>query len=147
MARQARAGDIVAVHYSGRLEDGTVFDTSRGGEPVEFQLGSGMVIDGVDRAVQGMAVGDRREIRVPPEEGYGPRRAELEVSVPRDQLPPGIDVQEGQVLAVEVAPGQQALARISGVDDHSVTLDLNHPLAGQTLIFDVELVDIRRAEE
>ncbi|MFO7262432.1 MAG: peptidylprolyl isomerase [bacterium] len=143
MTQRAKDGDHVAVHYTGRLEDGTVFDSSRGGAPIEFELGSGTVIPGFDNAVRGMAVGEHREIRIAPEDAYGPRREELRVPVPRDQFPPDVDPQVGQVLAVQVAPGQDALATITAVDEETVTLDLNHPLAGETLVFDIELMDIR----
>ena len=143
MTQRAKDGDHVAVHYTGRLEDGTVFDSSRGGAPIEFELGSGTVIPGFDNAVRGMAVGEHREIRIAPEDAYGPRREELRVPVPRDQFPPDVDPQVGQVMAVQVAPGQDALATITAVDEETVTLDLNHPLAGETLVFDIELMDIR----
>ena len=143
MTRQAKAGDVVAVHYTGRLEDGTVFDTSREGEPIEFEVGSGAVIEGFERGVEGMQVGEQREIRIAPENAYGERRDELELAVPREQLPEGFDPEVGQMLALQIAPGQQAIARIADVDGDSVTLDLNHPLAGQTLIFDIELVGIK----
>jgi FKBP-type peptidyl-prolyl cis-trans isomerase 2 len=143
MTRQAKAGDVVAVHYTGRLEDGTVFDTSREGEPIEFEVGSGAVIEGFERGVEGMQVGEQREIRIAPENAYGERRDELELAVPREQLPEGFDPEVGQMLALQIAPGQQAIARIADVAGDSVTLDLNHPLAGQTLIFDIELVGIK----
>ncbi|HEX7049678.1 MAG TPA: peptidylprolyl isomerase [Longimicrobiales bacterium] len=143
MGRQAKSGDTVAVHYTGRLENGTVFDTSREGEPIEFQLGSGTVIEGFEEAVTGMEVGEQREVRIAAEDAYGQRREELRVDVPRDQLPDGIEPEVGQMLAVQVTPDQQAVARITSVDNDSVTLDLNHPLAGEALVFDIELVGIK----
>ena len=143
MTQRAKNGDHVSVHYTGRLEDGTVFDSSRDGAPIEFELGSGMVIPGFDNAVQGMAVGEQREVRIAPEDAYGHRREDLRVPVPRDQFPPGVQPEVGRTLAVQVAPGQDALATIAAVDEESVTLDLNHPLAGETLVFDIELVGIR----
>lgn len=143
MGRQAKSGDTVAVHYTGRLENGTVFDTSREGEPIEFQLGSGTVIEGFEEAVTGMEVGEQREVRIAAEDAYGQRREELRVDVPRDQLPDGIEPEVGQMLAVQVTPDQQAVARITNVQDDSVTLDLNHPLAGEALVFDIELVGIK----
>ena len=124
MTRQARTGDTVAVHYTGRLENGTVFDSSREGEPIEFQLGSGAVIG-------------------EPEDAYGERQDDLKLDVPRNQLPQEMEPEVGQMLAIQIAPGQQALARIAGVESETITLDLNHPLAGETLIFDIELVGIR----
>lgn len=143
MGRQAKSGDTVAVHYTGRLENGTVFDTSREGEPIEFQLGSGTVIEGFEEAVTGMEVGEQREVRIAAEDAYGQRREELRVDVARDQLPDGIEPEVGQMLAVQVTPDQQAVARITNVQDDSVTLDLNHPLAGEALVFDIELVGIK----
>lgn len=143
MARQANSGDLVSVHYTGRLGDGTVFDSSREGEPLEFKLGSGAVIEGFDQAVTGMEVGASREIRIAPEDAYGPRREEMHVEVPRAEFPEGLEANEGDMIGVEVAPGQQALARIASVNDEAITLDLNHPLAGETLVFDIELVGIR----
>lgn len=143
MARQANNGDLVSVHYTGKLDDGTVFDSSREGEPLEFKLGSGAVIEGFENAVTGMEVGETREVRIAPEDAYGPRREEMQLQVPRSQLPAEIDPTEGEMLGIQVAPGQQAVARIAQVSDDTVTLDLNHPLAGQTLVFDIELVGIK----
>lgn len=141
--RQAKAGDVVAVHYTGKLEDGSVFDTSREGEPIEFELGSGSVIEGFEQAVEGMNVGEQQEVRLDADNAYGARRDDLEVDVPRTQLPEGVDPEVGQTLAVQVGPEQQAIARIADVEADKVKLDLNHPLAGQPLVFDIELVEIR----
>jgi len=143
MTRQASFGDIVSVHYTGRLEDGTVFDSSRGSEPLEFELGSGAVIEGFERAVNGMEVGESREVRIAPEDAYGPRHEEMLLEVPRSQLPEGLEPTEGDMLGIQIAPGQQAVARITSVADDTITLDLNHPLAGETLVFDIELVGIK----
>ncbi|HEX7091297.1 MAG TPA: peptidylprolyl isomerase [Longimicrobiales bacterium] len=143
MTQRAKSGDHVAVHYTGRLEDGTVFDSSRDGEPIEFELGSGTVIPGFDAAVHGMAVGEQREVRIEPENAYGERREDLRVPIPRDQFPAGMTPEVGRTLAVQIAPGQDALATIADMDEDSVTLDLNHPLAGETLVFDIELIGIR----
>lgn len=143
MTRQANTGDVVSVHYTGKLEDGTVFDSSRESEPLEFKLGSGSVIEGFDQAVTGMEVGETREVRIAPDDAYGARRDEMQLDVPRSQLPEGLEPAEGAMLGIQVAPGQQAVARIAHVADDSVTLDLNHPLAGETLVFDIELVGIK----
>lgn len=142
MADHAQAGDTVTVHYTGKLEDGSVFDTSRERDPIEFELGSGSVIPGFEEAVAGMEVGERREIRLAPDKAYGERDPELEVDVSRTQLPEGLEPAVGQVLGVRVASGQERQARITEVRDESVKLDLNHPLAGQKLLFDIELVGI-----
>lgn len=144
MAQQAKKGDTVAVHYTGRLEDGTVFDTSREGDPVEFELGSETVIDGFDDAVEGMEIGEERNAQIPPDRAYGQRRDDLEVQVPRERLPEGAEPAEGQMLEVQVAPGRNTVARITDVGDEEVTLDLNHPLAGHELDFDIELMEIQQ---
>lgn len=143
MAEQAKSGDLVAVHYTGTLEDGSVFDSSREGEPIEFELGSGAVIDGFEEAVNGMEVGESRQVRIEAEDAYGEVRDDLSLEVPRDQLPQGVEPEVGQMLALQVTPDQQAVARIAAIDDGEVTLDLNHPLAGQALNFDIELMEIK----
>lgn len=143
MAEQAKQGDTVAVHYTGKLDDGTVFDSSRDEDPVEFELGGGSVIEGFESAVEGMEVGESRETRIPPEQAYGERRDDLEVDVPRERMPEEVEPQVGQMLEVQVSPGQTAVARITDIGDETVRLDLNHPLAGQALNFDIELMEIR----
>lgn len=145
MAEQAKKGDTVAVHYTGKLEDGTVFDSSRDGDPIEFELGSGEIISGFNNAVNGMEVGDEQEVDVSPDEGYGERRDDLVIEVPRSDLPDGVEPAPGAMLSVQLPNGQQTAARITDVSDENATLDLNHPLAGRDLHFDVELVDIREA--
>lgn len=143
MAEQAKQGDKVAVHYTGKLDNGEVFDSSRERDPIVFEVGSGQVIPGFDEAVQGLAVGESREIRIDPENAYGERRDDLVVDVPKTQFPDGGEPEVGRQVQVQIAPGQDRVARITEVSDENVTLDLNHPLAGQTLNFDVELVEIR----
>jgi peptidylprolyl isomerase len=143
VGQKAAQGDTVTVHYTGTLESGNVFDSSRGREPLEFTVGAGQVIAGFDRAVEGLAVGESREVRIEPGEAYGDPQEHLVVDVPPEQFPPEVSPSVGQQIQVEVAPGQQHVARITDVRDDSVRLDLNHPLAGETLTFDVELVSIR----
>lgn len=142
MARTADSGDKVAVHYTGTLDSGETFDTSRERDPIEFEVGSGQVIPGFDKAVQGMSVGESKEVRVEADDAYGQPRDDLRVNVPRERLPEDVEPQVGQALQVEVGPGQQHVARIVDIAENEVTLDLNHPLAGQALNFDVELVEI-----
>ncbi|MBX6362663.1 MAG: peptidylprolyl isomerase [Gemmatimonadetes bacterium] len=142
MERQARDGDTVHVHYTGKLRDGTVFDSSREREPLEFEVGAGQVIPGFDRAVAGMTVGQRKEVVIPADQAYGEQRSELQVRVPRDQIPEGVEPAVGQVFGVQVGPGQEATARVAEVAPDHIVLDLNHPLAGEELRFDIELVDI-----
>lgn len=138
---QAKAGDTVRVHYTGRLDDGSVFDSSRGREPLEFTLGGGQVIAGFDDAVTGMAPGQEKTVTIPSEQAYGPRRDEMRVQVERSQFPSDIEPQVGQRLQMSQG-GQVAVVTITEVSDDQVTLDANHPLAGQDLTFDLELVSI-----
>lgn len=142
MAREAQPGDWVKVHYTGTLDDGTVFDSSRDGDPIEFEVGSGEVIDGFDRAVTGLEVGESREVELPPEDAYGPRSDDLVIDVDRGDLPEDLDPEVGQTLAVEDAEGEEMAAWVAEVGEDAITVDLNHPLAGRTLNFEVELVDI-----
>lgn len=143
MAQKAEQGDTVAVHYTGTLDSGETFDSSRGREPLEFTVGGGQVIPGFDRAVTGLGVGESREVRLDPDEAYGQAREDLVVPVPRSQFPPEGEPEVGQQVQVQIAPGQNRVARITEVGDSEITLDLNHPLAGQALTFAVELVDIK----
>ncbi len=142
MPRHAKQGDHVAVHYTGRLQDGTVFDSSEGREPIEFDVGGGDVIAGFDRAVTGMKVGETREVTIPAAEAYGEVRPELRLRIPRTELPEGHVPEVGQMFAVQVGPDRQATARVAEVYEDTVVLDLNHPLAGEALTFGIELVRI-----
>lgn len=143
MAQTAEKGDTVAVHYTGTLEDGEVFDSSREREPLEFEVGSGQVIPGFDRAVEGLEVGESREITIEPDEGYGEPREDLVVDVERGQFPDDSEPEVGRQVQVQVAPGQNRVATIKEIQDEAITLDLNHPLAGKELTFAVELVEIK----
>ena len=140
---RANEGDTVRVHYTGSLSDGSVFDSSRGREPLEFTLGEGRVISGFDEAVTGMSPGQERQVTIPADQAYGGRRDDLVFAVPRTQFPEGMEPAVG--LEVQLTQGgQRAVARIAEVSDESVTLDANHPLAGKDLTFDLELVEIDR---
>ena len=140
----AKSGDKVAVHYTGSLEDGTVFDSSREREPLEFTLGAGMVVPGFDKAVEGLAVGESTKATLPHEEAYGPYREELAQKVDRKHLPADVELEIGQRFKV-TAGGQTAALTVTEIADDMVTLDGNHPLAGKTLVFDIELVEIKAA--
>lgn len=142
MAREAQSGDRVKVHYTGTLDDGTVFDSSREGEPIEFELGSGEVIDGFDQAVIGLEEGASREVRLEPDEAYGQRSDDLVIDVDRGDLPEDLDPEVGQTLAVEGADGEEMAAWVAEVGEDAITVDLNHPLAGRSLTFEVELLEI-----
>lgn len=137
----AQNGDTVRVHYTGRLESGDVFDSSEDGEPLEFQVGAGQVIPGFDQGVQGMAVGDKKTIEIEADDAYGQRVEQLVNSIPREGLNLGDTQPEtGMNLIMHVADGQQIPVQITEVTDTHVTLDANHPLAGEKLIFEVERV-------
>ena len=139
---QAKKGDEVKVNYTGRLDDGTVFDTSEGREPLVFTVGSGQVIGGFDSAVDGMVVGDSKTITIPCDEAYGPYREDMVLNVPREQFPEGLDPQVGQQLQMGQSEENTLIVAVTAVDDASITLDANHPLAGKDLTFEVELVAI-----
>ena len=140
--RPAQDGDTVRVHYTGKLEDGTVFDTSLQRDPLQFTLGSRQVITGFESAVRGMSPGETRHADVPAEQCYGPRRKELIVEVNRSQLPDTIEPVVGQKLEIHGTDGKAIPALVADVSDSTVTLDANHPLAGRPLAFDLELLEI-----
>jgi peptidylprolyl isomerase len=140
--KQAQAGDTVRIHYSGTLDDGTQFDTSEGSDPLEFAVGSGMVIAGFDKAVEGMAVGESKSVKIPPEEAYGPRHDQLVQEVPKTALPDDIATAVGMQLQGKSADGQVMNLVVTDVKDEEITVDANHPLAGEELTFDIELVEI-----
>jgi len=139
---QAKKGDTVQVHYTGKLEDGTVFDTSRERHPLQFTLGNGQVIAGFENAITGMNVGESKTAVIPKEQGYGPRRDDMIVTIKRDQLPPDLPARVGQRLEITQTDDQTMLVTVTAVTDATLTLDANHPLAGKVLTFDLELVGI-----
>jgi peptidylprolyl isomerase len=139
---QAKHGDTVKVHYTGRLEDGTVFDTSRDGRPLRFTIGDGKVIAGFEAAVQGMEPGQSRTTTLEPEAAYGERIEELVLEIDRAQVPDGLDPAVGQQLQVRQEDGEAVPVMVAEVTEETITLDANHPLAGKSLVFDIELVEI-----
>ncbi|CDM64863.1 FKBP-type peptidyl-prolyl cis-trans isomerase [Pyrinomonas methylaliphatogenes] len=145
MPEQAKNGDTVRVHYTGRLENGEIFDSSEGGEPLEFKLGAGQVIAGFDEGVQGMYVGETRTIEIPAEDAYGERVEALVQTIPREGLNLETEPEVGMNLVLQLPDGSQIPVAITDVTDKYITLDANHPLAGQKLIFDVQLVEVRRS--
>jgi peptidylprolyl isomerase len=142
---QAKPGDIVKIHYTGTLDDGTQFDSSSGREPLEFELGSGKVIPGFEKAVEGMAVGENKSVNIPPEEAYGPRHDQMIQDVPRNALPDDLEPVEGMALQAQGQDGRVINLTVTAVQDESITVDGNHPLAGQALNFEIELIDIARS--
>ncbi|TLU87742.1 MAG: peptidylprolyl isomerase [Chlorobium sp.] len=139
---QAKKGDTVKVHYTGTLDDGTMFDTSAEREPLKFTIGEGQVIPGFDNALIDMEPGDVRITVIPAEEAYGEHSTELVTDVDRERFPADMELEIGQQLQVGLADGEQAVVMIVDLTDTSVTLDANHPLAGQQLTFEIELVEI-----
>ncbi len=140
---QAQSGDTVKVHYTGKLDDGRVFDTSRDTEPLEFTIGRNQVIPGFEEAVIGMSVGETKTARIAAGNAYGTRHEEWVVDVGRDELPDGADPVVGQHLQVEQEDGQRTIVRVSATSEDSVTLDANHPLAGEDLTFEIELLQVQ----
>jgi peptidylprolyl isomerase len=139
---EARQGDTVRVHYKGTLDDGSVFDSSEGREPLEFTLGSGQVIAGFDRGVTGMSPGDKRVVNIPADDAYGAHRSEMVIRVPRTQFPAGLEPEVGQQLQMSDGT-QDFIVTVREVGATEVELDANHALAGKDLTFELELVDIR----
>lgn len=138
----AQQGDTVRIHYTGTLDDGTVFDSSEGRDPLEFTLGGGQVIPGFDEGVTGMSVGESKSVHIEPEKAYGLRNEEMVMSVPSDQVPPDLNPEVGQKLQMGGPEGQIIVVEVLEVTDEAITLDANPPLAGKALNFDIELVEI-----
>ena len=135
-------GKTVKVHYTGKLTDGTVFDSSREREPLEFTIGTGQLIPGFENATIDMKVGDVKTVTIPAEEAYGPHHAEMVIVVPRTRLPEGLNPAVGQQLQMQRNDGQTAIVVVSDTSEESITLDANHPLAGKELTFEIELVEV-----
>ncbi|MCB0164365.1 MAG: peptidylprolyl isomerase [Anaerolineae bacterium] len=139
---QAQNGDTVKVHYTGKLEDGTQFDTSTPGDPLEFMLGGGQIIPGFEKAIIGMTPGDAKTVTIPSQEAYGEHREDMVVVVNKAQFPDHITPEVGQQLEMRQANNQPLNVVITDISGEEVTLDANHPLAGKALVFDLELVEI-----
>ena len=140
---KAKSGDTVRVHYTGKLDDGTQFDSSAGRDPLEFSIGAGDVLPAFDSAVEGMAVGDSKSIKIEAAEAYGRRHEQLIQEVPREHLPDDMQPAVGMQLQAQGQDGQPIQLVVTAVKDETITVDGNHPLAGQDLDFDIELVDIQ----
>jgi peptidylprolyl isomerase len=139
---QARTGDHVRVHFTGRLDDGTVFATSEMSEPLEFTLGSSEVLPQIEEAVAGMESGETKTVYIASEEAFGPRREDLVQEIPKESLPAGMDVEIGQQLWIDQPNDEPLLVSVADVAEDTITLDANHPLAGEDLTFDLELVTV-----
>lgn len=140
--QQVKKGDTVKVHYHGRLTSGETFDKSEGREPLEFEVGSGMVIKGFDDGVTGMAVGEKKTVNIPFQEAYGPKNPDMLIEMPKERFPKDMEIEVGMPLGMSDGQGQQFQVVIIEIKEDVVMLDANHPLAGQDLIFDLELVAI-----
>jgi len=141
----AKSGDTVRIHYKGTLDDGTVFDSSEGRDPLEFVVGSGMIIPGLDIAIPGMAVGDHKTVRAEAAQAYGPRHNDARQAIPRGDIPDDIPLEVGLALQMQGPDGQIIPVTVVELSDTEVTLDANHPLAGQDLTFAIEMVAIDAA--
>lgn len=139
---KAKKGDKVSVHYKGTLENGTVFDSSEGRDPLEFTLGGGQLIPAFESAVEGLAIGETITKAIGADDAYGARNDELMIEVEKDKLPPDMEVVVGQMLAIKQEDGSSTPVTIVDVKDEMVTLDANHPLAGQDLTFEITLVTL-----
>lgn len=138
---EIKAGDTVHLLYTGRLEDGTVFDTTGEDNPIEFVAGQGQLIEGVENAVLGMSAGDKKTVTITPDEGYGPRQDDLVETVPLSALPD--DVEVGDELTAEVEDGGQMQFWVIAMEDDEAVLDANHPLAGETLTFEIQVHSVQ----
>lgn len=139
--QKAITGSTVKVHYTGKLSDGTVFDTSVNRDPLEFRIGDGHIIRGFENAVEGMSVGEKKTINIRADEAYGPHRNDLVVRIERSLIPSDITPAIGMTLQIKQPNGVINVV-IAGMDESSITLDANHPLAGKDLTFDIELVEV-----
>ena len=142
---QVKPGDTVHIHYTGTLRDGTTFNSSEGRDPLQFEVGSGQIIPGLDKAIPGMEVGDKKTVNVPCDEAYGPVDPQMRQAVPREGIPDDIPLDLGTRLQMQTQQGQVTPVTVVEVTDEQVTLDANHPLAGQDLTFAIELVHIAQA--
>ena len=139
---QANSGDTVRIHYSGKLTDGTLFDSSEGGDPLEFKIGENTIIPTLEISVVGMSIGDKSTVNIAFADAYGPRMDDAVQTVERSMIPDEVDLTIGGQLQATAPDGKQLILTVLEVNDENVLLDGNHPLAGQDLIFDIELVEI-----
>lgn len=139
----AKNGDIVIVRYTGKLADGTVFDSTEDREPLEAPLGENMLIPGFENALLGMEPGGKKTVTIDPCEAYGDHEEDLVIVLPRDEAPEHMNPEPGMAVQLSTEDGEEFEAIITDVTDTEITLDANHPLAGETLVFDIEMVEIK----
>jgi peptidylprolyl isomerase len=144
---QAKIGDTVKVHYSGKLDTGVIFDTSSGSDPLQFELGSGCLIQGFEEAVVGMIPGESKTVQIPPEKAYGRYREDRVIKIDKKDLPDDIVPAEGMSLEVCAPNGVMVPVQITEIEGSTVTLDANHPLSEQTLTFEITLVEIVKSQK
>jgi peptidylprolyl isomerase len=144
---QAKIGDTVTVHYSGKLDTGVIFDTSAGSDPLQFELGSGSLIQGFEEAVVGMTPGESKTVQIPPEKAYGWYREDRVFKIDKKDLPDEIAPAEGMTLEVCASNGIMVPVQITEIEGSTVTLDANHPLSEQTLTFEITLVEIVKSQQ
>lgn len=144
MSEQAKVGDTISVHYTGRLADGQVFDSSEGNDPLAFVIGARQVIPGFENGVVGLAIGDKKTIEIKAEDAYGARAEELSQTVQRELLRMDVQPEIGMSFMVQTPDGQEIPVSITEITEETITLDANHPLAGKDLTFDVEVVDLSK---
>ena len=139
---KAKSNDTVKVHYTGKLEDGKIFDSSENRDPLLFTIGEGKIIPGFEQAVIGMNPGDSTTIQIPAEQAYGPHREDMVMEVDRNQIPENLKIEVGQKLQVGQSEDQKTIVTVTSISESKVTLDANHPLAGMALTFDIRLIEI-----
>jgi peptidylprolyl isomerase len=142
MEKAIRSGDTISVHYTGKVENGEIFDTSSGRRPLTFTVGTGQIIRGFDEAVVGMTTGQKKTVTIPPEQGYGHRQVELIVDIPKDAVPEDMEIEKGMMIELVDPQGNKMPAEVFEILDELIRMDLNHFLAGKTLVFDIEIVAI-----
>ena len=140
---EAKKDNVVKVHYTGKLDSGQVFDSSKDREPLEFKIGEGKLIPGFENGVVGMKLQESKTIKIPFAEAYGEKKPELMIEVENQQLPENLKPEVGMELVSKSPDGQEQIVKIAEVKDASIVVDANHPLAGQDLTFEIELVDIQ----
>jgi peptidylprolyl isomerase len=140
---EAKSGDTVRLHYKGTLDDGSVFDSSEGRDPLEFTVGSGQIIPGLDEAIPGMKIGDEKTVRVEAENAYGAHNPDARQAVPRSNIPDTVPLEVGLQLQAQTDNGQMMTVVVAEIAEDEVVLDANHPLAGKALTFDIQLTGIK----
>lgn len=144
---EIKKGSKVKIKYKGSLADGTIFDTNENREPLEFEIGSGMIIPGLEEGILGMKKGEKKKLTIAPEKGYGERKEELVKAFPKSSFPPNVELKPGTRFALKAPDGKPFLAEVKEVKDTEVVLDLNHPLAGKDLTFEIEIIDVEECKE